>query len=100
MRVNGKPQRTVWMEGSVVRMIDQPRIPHEFRIADLATYRDTATAISTMIVRGAGAIGATGAYGVAQAALQAPDAGFHAFMAGAADTLSNRLSWSSSASDT
>jgi S-methyl-5-thioribose-1-phosphate isomerase len=89
MLVNGKPQRTVWMEGGIVRMIDQPRIPHEFRIVDLATHTDTATAISTMVVRGAGAIGATGAYGVAQAALEAPDGEFHDYMARAAHTLSN-----------
>ena len=89
MRVNGKPQRTVWMEDGLVRMIDQPRLPHEFRIADLATHRDTAVAISTMIVRGAGAIGATGAYGMAQAALEAPDDGFHAYMATAAQTMAD-----------
>jgi len=89
MLVNGKPQRTVWMEGGLVRMIDQPRLPHEFRIVDLAAHGDTARAISTMIVRGAGAIGATGAYGVAQAALEAPDSGFHEYMAQAAHTLAN-----------
>ena len=89
MLVNGQPQRTVWMEGNVVRMIDQPRIPHEFRIADLTSYTQTADAITTMIVRGAGAIGATGAYGIAQAALMAPDDGFHAFMVKAADVMTN-----------
>jgi methylthioribose-1-phosphate isomerase len=89
MRVNGKAQRTVWMEGGLVRMIDQPRLPHEFRIADLATHRDTAVAISTMVVRGAGAIGATGAYGIAQAALEAPDSSFHEYMAQAAHTMAH-----------
>ena len=89
MRVDGKPTRTVWMEGSVVRMIDQPRLPHSFRIADFADHTQTARAISTMVVRGAGAIGATGAYGIAQAALHAPDAEFHRFMASAAETMAN-----------
>ena len=89
MRVDGTPTRTVWMEGTVVRMIDQPRLPHSFQIADLTDYHQTAQAISTMIVRGAGAIGATGAYGIAQAALQAPDEGFHQFMADAAQTMAN-----------
>jgi S-methyl-5-thioribose-1-phosphate isomerase len=41
-----------------------------------------------MVVRGAGAIGATGALGIAQAALHAPDDGFHVFMANAAETMS------------
>jgi S-methyl-5-thioribose-1-phosphate isomerase len=88
MLVNGVHSRTVWMEGSVVKMIDQPRLPHEFRIVDLPHHTDTARSISTMVVRGAGAIGATGAYGIAQAALEAPDASFHAYMASAAETMS------------
>lgn len=87
MRVDGKHYRTVWMDGSIVKLIDQPRLPHEFRIVDMATHKDTAVAISTMIVRGAGAIGATGAAGMAQAALEAPDDGFEAYIAKAADTL-------------
>jgi methylthioribose-1-phosphate isomerase len=87
MKVNGVPFRTVWMEGSVVKMIDQPRLPHDFLVADMPTHRETAQAITTMVVRGAGAIGATGAYGVAQAALEAPDDGFHAYLAAAATTL-------------
>ena len=89
MLVNGKPYRTVWMEGSVVKLIDQPRIPHQFLIADHPTVEDTARGIKTMVVRGAGAIGATGAYGVAQAALLAPDKGFHQFVAAKADILAN-----------
>ena len=89
MRVDGKQTRTVWMEGKVVRMIDQPRLPHTFQIADLLDHHQTAEAISTMVVRGAGAIGATGAYGIAQAALEAPDEGFHGFMAEAAQTMAS-----------
>ena len=88
MLVNGKHHRTVWMDGSTVRMIDQPRLPHAFQIVDLPRHTDTARSISTMIVRGAGAIGATGAFGMAQAALEAPSSGFHAYIAAAAETLS------------
>jgi methylthioribose-1-phosphate isomerase len=88
MLVNGVHTRTVWMEGGVVKMIDQPRLPHEFRIVDLPHHTDTARSISTMIVRGAGAIGATGAYGIAQAALEAPEDTFHAYIAAAAETMS------------
>jgi len=75
------------MEASVVRMIHQPYLPHRFEITDLPTHRHTADAIRTMIVRGAGAIGATAGFATAQAALEAPDDGFHAWLAGAVDTI-------------
>ncbi|TEU15405.1 MAG: S-methyl-5-thioribose-1-phosphate isomerase, partial [Anaerolineales bacterium] len=42
MQVEGKPYRTVWMEGGVVKMINQHLIPHRFEIIDLPTHRDTA----------------------------------------------------------
>jgi len=88
MRVDGKPYRTVWMEGGVVRLINQHLIPHHFEIMDLATHRDTAEAIRSMIVRGAPAIGATGGYGLAQAVLEAPDGvGFMTYVERAAETL-------------
>ncbi|MCB9778292.1 MAG: S-methyl-5-thioribose-1-phosphate isomerase [Alphaproteobacteria bacterium] len=89
MLVDGTHFRTVWLEGSTVKLIDQPRLPHTFGIVDMPTHKHTADAISTMIVRGAGAIGATGAAGMAQAALEAPESGFHAYVADAARTLEN-----------
>jgi len=89
MLVDGKHYRTVWIEGSTVMMIDQPRLPHTFSIARLDHHTETAKAIQTMVVRGAGAIGATGAFGMAQAALEAPENGFHAYIETAANTLSN-----------
>ena len=61
MLVDGTPFRTVWMDGATVHMIDQPRLPHSFQIAQLNHHTETANAITTMVVRGAGAIGATGA---------------------------------------
>jgi len=73
MHVNGVPYRTVWMEGGVVKMINQHLIPHRFEIASLPTYHDTAEAIRSMLVRGAGAIGAAGAYAMAQVVLAAPE---------------------------
>ena len=84
MNVDGKHYRTVWLEGSTVRMINQHLIPHRFEITDLPTYRHTGEAIRTMVVRGAGAIGGTAGYAMAQAALAAPEAGFHEHMAEAA----------------
>jgi S-methyl-5-thioribose-1-phosphate isomerase len=52
-----------------VLLIDQRLLPHQFKIAARTGYRATAKAIRDMVVRGAGAIGATAAYGLAQAAL-------------------------------
>ena len=52
-----------------VLLIEQRLLPHEFKIVATNNYRETARAITDMIVRGAGAIGATAAYGLAQGAL-------------------------------
>jgi len=87
MRVDGVQTRTLWWENGVIRMIDQPKLPHRFALVDLPTYRETAVAIRDMTVRGAGAIGATGALGVAQAAVEAPERDFHGFVAAAANHL-------------
>ena len=67
MRVEGRDYRTVWMESDTVCLIEQNLLPFEFRIFKAADYRDTCMAISSMIVRGAGAIGATAGYAMAQA---------------------------------
>src|SRR5690348_90215 len=52
-----------------VLLIEQRLLPHEFKIIAAKNFRETAGAIRDMIVRGAGAIGATAAYGLAQGAL-------------------------------
>jgi S-methyl-5-thioribose-1-phosphate isomerase len=52
-----------------VQLIEQRLLPHEFKIVATKNFRETARAITDMIVRGAGAIGATAAYGLAQGAL-------------------------------
>jgi len=49
-----------------VQLIEQRLLPHTFQVVSLANYRQTACAIKDMVVRGAGAIGATAAYGLAQ----------------------------------
>ncbi|MEW6302359.1 MAG: S-methyl-5-thioribose-1-phosphate isomerase [Verrucomicrobiota bacterium] len=51
-----------------VRLIEQRLLPHEFKIVSTRDFRETARAIRDMVVRGAGAIGATAAYGLAQGA--------------------------------
>ncbi|HTA29497.1 MAG TPA: S-methyl-5-thioribose-1-phosphate isomerase [Candidatus Cybelea sp.] len=53
-----------------VLLIDQRLLPHQFKISAQTGHRATARAIHDMVVRGAGAIGATAAYGLAQAALE------------------------------
>jgi S-methyl-5-thioribose-1-phosphate isomerase len=53
---------------NAVRLIEQRLLPHEFRIVSTRDYRQTAAAIRDMVVRGAGAIGATAAFGLAQGA--------------------------------
>ena len=52
-----------------VLLIEQRLLPHEFKVIGTKNFRETARAITDMIVRGAGAIGATAAYGLAQGAL-------------------------------
>ncbi|MDB6037714.1 MAG: Translation initiation factor, aIF-2BI family [Verrucomicrobiales bacterium] len=51
-----------------VLLIEQRLLPHQFKIVATRDYRETAQAITDMVVRGAGAIGATAAYGLAQGA--------------------------------
>ncbi len=62
--------RTVeWHEGRV-RMIDQRRLPWEMTLVEYDNYADVAQAITDMVVRGAPAIGAAAAFGMALAAQQ------------------------------
>ena len=56
-------------EQNAVVLIEQRLLPHQFEIVEMRDFRETARAITDMIVRGAGAIGATAAYGLAQGAL-------------------------------
>jgi S-methyl-5-thioribose-1-phosphate isomerase len=53
---------------NAVRLIEQRLLPHEFQVVAALNFRETAQAIRDMLVRGAGAIGATAAYGLAQGA--------------------------------
>jgi len=55
-----------------VLLVEQRLLPHEFKIVATKNFRATAGAIRDMTVRGAGAIGATAAYGLAQGALAFP----------------------------
>jgi methylthioribose-1-phosphate isomerase len=53
---------------NAVLLIDQRSLPHRFEVVATPDFRATARAIKEMTVRGAGAIGATAAYGLAQGA--------------------------------
>jgi methylthioribose-1-phosphate isomerase len=70
--IRGKSQhhRTVAFDSArnAVLLIEQRLLPHEFRIVAMPDYVATARSIKDMVVRGAGAIGATAAYGLAQGA--------------------------------
>jgi methylthioribose-1-phosphate isomerase len=71
VRGRTQPFRTVTFDVKTnsVRLIEQRLLPHEFKIVGARNFRETARAIADMVVRGAGAIGATAAYGLAQGAL-------------------------------
>ena len=58
-----------WKNNSVV-MIDQTKLPNELVFVEYSDYNDVARAIKTLVVRGAPAIGVSGAFGMALAALQ------------------------------
>ena len=67
--------RTVeWQDGKV-KMIDQLRLPSELVILEYADWHGVADAIKTMKIRGAPAIGAAAAFGIALAAWQNRDKG-------------------------
>ena len=55
-------------DSNSVRLIEQRLLPHQFKIVATKDFQTTAKAIAGMVVRGAGAIGATAAYGLAQGA--------------------------------
>ena len=62
--------RTVeWKNNSVV-IIDQTKLPNELVFVTYTDYNDVANAIRTLVVRGAPAIGVSGAFGMALAVLQ------------------------------
>ncbi|MCH7764542.1 MAG: S-methyl-5-thioribose-1-phosphate isomerase [Candidatus Marinimicrobia bacterium] len=67
MKINDKQYRTIWMEGNTIRTIDQNQLPEKFKIVRIDSTDHVANAIKTMMIRGAPAIGAMGAYGLAQA---------------------------------
>jgi len=62
--------RTIDWKNNAVVMIDQTKLPNRLVFVKYKDYKDVANAIRTLVVRGAPAIGVSGAFGLALAALQ------------------------------
>ena len=76
MQVNNKHYRTIWVhpeDETIIQVIDQRYLPHQFVIESLTTVQQVAQAISEMHVRGAGLIGAAAGYGMYLATLESRD---------------------------
>jgi methylthioribose-1-phosphate isomerase len=66
MKIKGIETRSIWpTTDGFVEVIDQTKLPHGFGTVRITSMAAAARAISTMVVRGAPLIGATGAYGLA-----------------------------------
>lgn len=62
--------RTVEWKDNAVVMVDQTKLPNELVFVTYTDFNDVAEAIRSLVVRGAPAIGVSGAFGLALAALQ------------------------------
>jgi methylthioribose-1-phosphate isomerase len=62
--------RTVEWKNNKVIMIDQTKLPNQLIFVEYDDYNQVADAIRTLVVRGAPAIGVSGAFGLALASLQ------------------------------
>ena len=73
MEFKSKIKTIEWVEEGgekFVRMVNQLLIPYEFKTIDIKTSEEIYNSIKTMIVRGAPAIGITGAHGVSISAIE------------------------------
>jgi S-methyl-5-thioribose-1-phosphate isomerase len=64
------PVRALWFSNGRLHLIDQRKLPGERRVLNLSRVQEVATAIRTLAVRGAPAIGVAAAYGMVLAARQ------------------------------
>jgi methylthioribose-1-phosphate isomerase len=69
MAWNGNVQAVAWA-GDALRIVDQTVLPERLNFLDLRDVDDLVAAVQRLAVRGAPALGAVGAYGVAVAMLQ------------------------------
>jgi methylthioribose-1-phosphate isomerase len=77
LKIDGVAYRAIWVakDGWSVEIIDQTKLPHEFRTLRLTSLDTAAHAIRSMQVRGAPLIGATAAYGLSLAMRVDPNDG-------------------------
>ena len=68
-RIDSSLRTVEWKDNKVV-MIDQTKLPNELVFVEYDDFNQVANAIKTMVVRGAPAIGVSGAFGLALAVLQ------------------------------
>jgi len=73
MKIGNQNYQSIWVDEkdpSVIRVIDQQKLPFHFEIKDLRSVDDVYNAIDDMTVRGAPLIGATAAFGIYLATLE------------------------------
>ena len=61
---------TLYWKDNKLYLLDQTILPHEIEYCECKTYQEVITAIKTMKVRGAPAIGVSAAYAMALAEVQ------------------------------
>ncbi len=73
--------RTIKFNHGVLKLIDQRKLPLELRYYEARNYKEVESAIASMVIRGAPAIGAAAAYGVYLAAFEYRDLPRETFLA-------------------
>ena len=68
-KIHSSLKTVEWKDNKVI-MIDQTKLPNELIFVEYTDFNQVANAIKTLVVRGAPAIGVSGAFGLALAALQ------------------------------
>ena len=64
MLINGEDKRALWFENNTLYMLDQRKLPNKIELFTAKTVEDVAKSITTMVIRGAPAIGAAAVYGM------------------------------------
>ncbi|MDP4223280.1 MAG: S-methyl-5-thioribose-1-phosphate isomerase [Bacteroidota bacterium] len=73
MLIEGKNYQSIWpdeTDNTIIRVIDQQKLPFSLEIKELRSVEDVWTAIKEMTIRGAPLIGAAGAFGMYLATLE------------------------------
>ncbi len=68
-----------WKDG-IVKIIDQTKLPSEFKVLDLKNFEDMKEAIKTMKIRGAPALGAAAAFGLVLGAIKLKSSSIRNFL--------------------